>query len=127
VSTTPIDDSIIVKGYNHEKGDLTLDYLDTNHAHAVTNANSNTYSYDSNGNQTTRHIGPDTFNLYYDAENRLVEVKKNNVTTAQFTFDGDGKRVKSVIGSETILFVGAHFEQKGSQITKYRCNGKSRV
>ncbi|MBV6396394.1 MAG: tRNA nuclease WapA [Anaerolineales bacterium] len=109
------------------KGDMTLDYLDSSHVHAVTNANSNTYSYDSNGNQTTRNIGSDTFNLYYDAENRLVEVKKNGATIAQFTFDGDGKRVKSVVNGETILFVGSHFELEGSQATKYYFAGASRI
>lgn len=32
-------------------------------------------------------------NLLYDAENRLVEVKKNSVTMATFVYDGDGRRV----------------------------------
>jgi Rhs family protein len=109
------------------KGDMTLDYLDSNHVHAVTNANGNTYSYDSNGNQTTRHIGNDTFHLIYDAENRLVEVKENNVTIAEFTFDGDGKRVMSVIDGETIRFVGGYYERKGSEITKYYMAGAARV
>ena len=109
------------------KGDMTLDYLDSNHVHAVTNANGNTYSYDDNGNQTTRHIGNDTFHLIYDAENRLVEVKENNVTIAEFTFDGDGKRVMSVIDGETIRFVGGYYERKGSEITKYYMAGAARV
>jgi YD repeat-containing protein len=74
------------------KGGVTLAYGDANHVHAVTGAGGNSYQYDSNGSQITRTIGSDIFNLYYDAENRLVEVKKNSVTIAQFTFDGDGKR-----------------------------------
>ncbi|MBV6396392.1 MAG: hypothetical protein HFACDABA_01990 [Anaerolineales bacterium] len=109
------------------KGDMTLDYLDSSHVHAVTNANSNTYSYDPNGNQITRNIGSDTFNLYYDAENRLVEVKKNSVTIAQFTFDGDGKRVKSMMDGETILFVGGHYEKQGTDVTKYYFAGTQRI
>jgi hypothetical protein len=80
-------------------------------------------------------IGADTFNLKYDADceaplwgNRLVEVKKNNVVIATFTFDADGKRVKSVMGTETILFVGAHYEVKnGSEITKYYLAGSTRI
>jgi RHS repeat-associated protein len=47
---------------------------------------------------------------------------------ATFTFDADGKRVKSVIDQETILFVGAHFEIKnGNQITKYYMAGSTRI
>jgi hypothetical protein len=65
-------------------------------------------SDDANDNQIARVIGADTFNLGYDAENRLVRVQKNGVTIATFTpscsrragFDADGKRVRSVVGSE---------------------------
>lgn len=113
------------------KAGVTLQYNDAAHVHAVTNAGGNTYQYDANGNQTTRVIGSDTFTLLYDAENRLVEVKKNSVTIAQFTFDGDGRRVKSVMGSETLLFVGAHYEVKnpgaGQQVTKYYFAGMTRI
>lgn len=44
--------------------------------------------------------GPEagTYDLSYDAENRLVEVEKNDVTIAQFTYDGNGQRVMSVVG-----------------------------
>ncbi|MBC6940961.1 MAG: RHS repeat protein [Chloroflexi bacterium] len=109
------------------KGDLTLNYADADHKHAVTSANGNAYSYDSNGNQTTRHIGSDIFYLIYDVENRLVEVKKNNVAISQFTYDGDGKRVMFVIGGETVRFVGGYYERKGSEITKYYMAGALRV
>jgi len=99
--------------------------------HAVSDMGSNDYFYDCNGNQTTRVIGTDTFNLIYDAENRLVEVKKNTVSMATFVYDGDGRRVKSVMGSETILFIGAHFEIKnpgsGQEVTKYYFAGGQRV
>jgi len=69
--------------------------------------------------------------LIYDAENRLVEVKKNGSTIAAFTFDGDGRRVKSVMGSETILFVGGHYEianpGSGQTVSKYYFAGASRI
>jgi hypothetical protein len=56
-------------------------------------------------------IGTDTFNLSCDADreappwrNRLVRVQKNGATLVTFTFNADGKRVKSVMGSGTVLF-----------------------
>ena len=83
----------------------------------------------------TRNItsGPDagSYALSYDAENRLVEVKKAGTTIAQFTFDGDGNLVKSVVNGETTLFVGGHYEitnpGSGQVITKYYYAGSQRV
>jgi RHS repeat-associated protein len=101
---------------------------DTNHPHAVASlSNGKTYQYEANGNQVTRNIGSDTFSLLYDAENHLVEVKKNGLTIATFTYDGDGKRVKSVIGNETTLFVGRHYEVINGSVTKYYFAGDQRI
>lgn len=66
----------------------------------------------------TRHVLEGTtfqdYALGYDAKNRLVKVCEdvNNpavcdageTVVAQFTYDADGKRVKSVMGADTILF-----------------------
>jgi YD repeat-containing protein len=67
--------------------------------------------------------------LGYDAENRLIEVKKNSVVIATFVYDGDGKRVKSEMGSETILFIGSHFEFNDTtdEVTKYCFAGATRI
>ena len=108
----------------------TVSYsYDANHAHAVSSlSNNNHYQYDANGNMTQRVIGADTYLLGYDAENRLVQVQKNSVVVASFTYDADGKRVKSVMDGETTLFVGAHYEVKnGNQITQYYLAGTTRV
>jgi YD repeat-containing protein len=67
----------------------SLDHLDSSHVHAVTNANSSTYSYDANGNMITRHVGTETFNFTYDAENRLVSVSGDK--TASFAYRCNGK------------------------------------
>jgi RHS repeat-associated protein len=85
------------------------------------------YWYDANGNQTRRTIGADVFDLAYNAENQLVEVKKNNTSIATFVYDGDGKRVKSIIGAETILFVGAHYEIANGNAAKYYLAGSQRI
>jgi RHS repeat-associated protein len=80
----------------------------------------------NNGNQTARNVGGQIYELGYDAENRLVLVSGTNLN-AQFAYNGDGQRVKSVINGETIYFVNGYFEQKGSEITKYYFSGAGRV
>ena len=73
----------------------------------------------------TRHVGTQTFNLAYDAENRLVTVSGS--ATAAFVYDGDGARVKSVMDGATTIFVGSHYEKVGTSVTKYYMAGASRV
>jgi YD repeat-containing protein len=105
-------------GNLYYKNGLTFDYPDADgstptHPHAVTHIDeTQKYWYDQNGNQITRIYGPDTYTQIYDAENRMVEVKKNNVTMARFDYHGDGQRVKSVINNETTYFAGGYFELK---------------
>jgi RHS repeat-associated protein len=93
----------------------------------VTISGSNSFQDDANGNQTTRVIGADTFTLFYDAENRLIQVKKNNIEIASFVFDGNGNRVQSTLSGTTTTFVGSHYEVTGSTITKYYFAGGSRI
>ncbi len=50
---------------------------------------------------------------------------------ATFTYDGDGNRVKSVMGSETTVFIGGYYEVtnpgSGQTVTKYYFAGAQRV
>jgi RHS repeat-associated protein len=115
-----------------DKGSATLAYTDPAHVHAATSLSDqssvNSYQYDANGNQVTRDTANGgQYQLFYDAENRLVQVKKDGVTIAQFTYDGDGRRVIAVENGETTRFIGGHYEVKGSEITKYYFAGASRI
>jgi RHS repeat-associated protein len=101
----------------------TYTYGDPAHAHAVTSAGGNTYSYDANGNMTGRHIASGAlagdYTLNYDAENRLVAVTGPNGFSASFVYNGDGQRVQSTIAGVTTTFVGNHYEVSGSTVRKY--------
>jgi RHS repeat-associated protein len=68
-----------------------------------------------------------TSDLKYDAENRLVEIKKNSTVIATFTYDGDGKQVKSTISGVTTYYVGQHYQKEGTVVTKFYYSGAERV
>ena len=67
--------------------------------------------------------------LTYDAENRLTAMSGG--VTASYTYDGDGNRVKAVIGSSTTVYVGAIYEQTTSggstTIAKFYQAGGQRI
>jgi RHS repeat-associated protein len=95
--------------------------------HAVSGAGGNTYAYDCNGNQVTRTIGGSTYNLTYDAENRMTAVSGG--TTASFVYDGDGQRVKGTVSGATTTYIHNYFEWTGStsSMKKYYYDGAARV
>jgi RHS repeat-associated protein len=101
-------------------------------AHGVASAGGNNYEYDCNGNMVTREIDSGAlagdYELVYDAENRLVKVKKGTTTIAEFVYDADGRRVKSIMDGETRLFAGDHYEVvvNGTE-TKYYFAGTSMI
>ncbi len=74
----------------------------------------NDYLLDSAGN-TTKDADGRTF--IYDAENKQIEVKNaSNVSIGQYFYDGDGKRVKKVAGTETTIFV---YDASGKMVAEY--------
>ena len=95
--------------------------------HAASAMGANTYSYDCSGNMTQRVIGGSTYNLAYDAENRLSTV--SGAASATYVYDGDGVRVKSAAGGATTVTIGSYFEWTGSSSTmkRYYEAGGSRI
>ena len=87
-------------GYNSATGNLnyksdvgTYTYSTTAQPHAVTQAGTNSYAYDQNGNMTSRTVGGVTWTYTYNAENQLTQVKKNSQLVSEYGYDGDGNRV----------------------------------
>ena len=97
-------------------------YNATTRPHAVTQVGSTAYSYDGNGNMTAR--GGDGFT--YDYENRLTNANVGGVTT-QYAYNGDGARVKKVVGSTATYYVGNWYEVTNGAVTKYYYFGAQRV
>ena len=96
---------------------------------------SNSFTYNCNGNMSSRTVSGTTYNFSYDGENHLLTVWGG--ATAAFVYDGDGNRVKATIGSTTTVYIGnypspllrAGFEWTGSTSTliKYFYAGTQRV
>lgn len=62
--------------------------------------NGGIYSYDKNGNLTTKIEGTTVFSYYYDYENRLVRVVKvenSSTTTAEYKYDPFGRRIENKV------------------------------
>jgi RHS repeat-associated protein len=125
-------------GYNASTGNLSskagnsYTYGDTAHPHAATQLDLNIYAYDPNGNMTTRTIEISTgtlatYTLGYDAEGRLTSV--SGATTAAFVYDGDGNRVKSTIGTQTVAYIGPRVEYNltTNTMTRYYLFGSERI
>jgi len=76
-------------------GAVCYSYGSAAHVHAVTAlSNGNTYTYDANGNMTQRIIGAVSWNLTYNAENRMQSIG-DGTYGATYLYDGDGVRVGS--------------------------------
>jgi RHS repeat-associated protein len=87
--------------------------------HAPTSDGTCSYSYDANGNMTTRVCGSTTRTFTWDAKNRLTQVADNGATLATFAYDYAGARVKKVEGSNTTYYPFAHYKVPNGSPTKY--------
>jgi hypothetical protein len=96
----------------------TYYYEDADHKHAVTHIDGTDpvdqrYWYDANGNMTKRQVDSGTYDLIYDAENRLTAV--SGAASASFTYDGDGVRVRKESDGHVTVYVGQHYERETGQ------------
>jgi RHS repeat-associated protein len=54
--------------------------------------------------------------LSWDVENRLAAVNCNGITTS-YVYDGDGKRVKTTVGSTVTTYINQYYEKTGTVVT----------
>lgn len=73
--------------------------------HAVTTAGANTYTYDNNGNMLTGAGRTYTWNQ----ENKPLTIVQGGVTTT-VVYDGDGGRVKKIVGTTTTRYISKLYE-----------------
>ncbi len=114
------------------KAGVNYGYQDSDHFHAVTHLDGvQKYWYDANENMTDRIVGSDSYELTYYADNRLVEVEKNQTVVGEYTYDGDGNRIKSVVNGVTTYYIGSYYkwrvETSGSTGAEYYYAGSQRV
>jgi RHS repeat-associated protein len=63
-----------------------------------------TYTYDSNGNLSTKTEGTDAWGYEWNALNQLTRVTKNSIEQARFAYDPRGRRVEKVAASVTTAY-----------------------
>lgn len=62
----------------------------------VVSATGMSFTWDDNGNMVYWGDGVNTWNYTYDPENRLRRVTKNSALSAIYTYDADGRRIRSL-------------------------------
>ncbi|HKP37910.1 MAG TPA: hypothetical protein VJT71_13715 [Pyrinomonadaceae bacterium] len=77
-------------------------------------------SYDNAGNLTTDTYSGSAVTRAYDAENRMTsELQANNYQAGTYSYDGDGRRIKRVVGgTETLQVYGLG----GELLAEYSAN-----
>lgn len=83
--------------------------------HAVQIAGPYQYSYDNNGNQTgiTSTLGDYSSSTTFNVDNRLASAVTTFGTTtinSTFVYDGDGGRVKKIVGTTTTRYISKLYE-----------------
>jgi RHS repeat-associated protein len=83
----------------------------------ITNRTGEHYEFDASGNMTKDALGNRSV---YDIENHQTEyyyvANTGSIPDAKYYYDGDGKRIKKVVGTETTVFV---YDPTGRLVAEY--------
>jgi RHS repeat-associated protein len=99
--------------YNYSAG--------TNKLQSMTGALGKTFTFDLNGNTDTEDGSRD---FVYDQNQRLIRVVDGSTTKGEYTFNGNGQRVKKVASGATTIF---HYNQSGQIIAESETSGNISV
>ena len=106
---------------------LTENYT-TNNLNQYQSAGTTTYSYDLDGNLTSKTEGGQTWTYSYDNNNRLVEVVDGANNLTQYEYDAFGNRTATVYNGQRTEYlidpfgygdVIAEYDGDGNLIAKY--------
>jgi len=90
--------------------------------HAVTAAGGNSYTYDNNGNMLTGAGRTYTWNQ----ENKPLTIVQGGTTTT-FVYDGDGGRVKKILGTTTTRYISKLYECDNTNCSRFIWAGSTRI
>jgi RHS repeat-associated protein len=102
------------------KAGRVYSYGDGAHIHAVTSDGLQSYNYDANGNMTGSSSGR---KISWNQTNQPVSVTSGGVTET-YGYDGDGVRVKKVVGSTTTIYLEGVWEEVGGAQQAYYVVGE---
>ncbi len=88
----------------------------TNKLTSITGAVSMSFTFDSNGNTYTENAKE----FIYNQNQRLIRVTDGGVTKGEYTFNGNGQRVKKVVNGTTTIF---HYSLSGQLIVESNSAG----
>ncbi len=98
------------------EGAVTTNYTYSNMMRLLSKTEGNvstTFGYDRNGNLTSKTEGNSSYAYVWDYDNRLKEVRQNGNLLFSYTYDPNGRRVRSLnsgTGTEKYTFTGQFIE-----------------
>ena len=93
-------------GNRTQLNNTTYTYNEMNELLSLSDPSGNsTFTYDIHGNLITKDDGQNLWEYSYDYENRLQSVKKNGQVTEEYSYDGDGKRIKKIDSDSERIYI----------------------